>query len=124
MKTKESIQKFLSLLGKEAQLQNQCWYWLEYNRKDLFFHTVPNEGKRQSAETWRLKLLGMKKGVFDSIIFSCETGKLAYFEFKAPKKKLSTDQITFSEKLEKAKIDFFVIEYFEQFQKTVSNFFG
>jgi len=57
-------------LGKEDKLQSSIIKYLDYRHKNVIYTHPSNEGKRTSYERFKLKILGVKAGVPDLLIFN------------------------------------------------------
>lgn len=61
---------FEKYLGKEDKLQSSIIKYLDYKHKDIIYTHPSNEGKRTAYERFKLKILGVKAGVPDLLIFN------------------------------------------------------
>lgn len=61
---------FEKYLGKEDRLQSQIIKYLDYQHRDIIYTHPNNEGKRTAYERFKLKILGVKAGVPDLLIFN------------------------------------------------------
>ena len=84
----------------ESQLQilliNKL-YELEKNKHNIFFHSIPNEGKRSYNQAKLLKSMGLRKGTPD--IHIVKKGISIYVEMKATGKKLRVEQEEIKQKI-------------------------
>lgn len=54
---------------KEQLLQEACVNYLKLQYPSLLFTHVPNEGKKSPFERWLYKLMGVRTGISDLLIF-------------------------------------------------------
>ena len=60
---------FRKYLTKEQLLQEACVNYLRLQYPNLLFTHVPNEGKKSPFERWLYKLMGVRTGISDLLIF-------------------------------------------------------
>lgn len=60
---------YYKYLTKEDHLQMQVCTYLETARPDIFFFHTPNEGKRTKFQQYKAKMLRIRRGVPDLLIF-------------------------------------------------------
>ena len=82
----------------ETILQQHCvkWFRLQYPKAAGLLFSIPNEGKRSKANSWRMKAEGMRAGVSDlflAIPRSVYNG--LWIEMKTQKGVLSAEQKEF-----------------------------
>ena len=61
---------FEKYLGKEDKFQRAVIKYLDYQHKEVIYTHPNNEGRRTAYERFKLKVLGVKAGVPDLLIFN------------------------------------------------------
>ncbi|OZI06609.1 hypothetical protein BWI93_19205 [Siphonobacter sp. BAB-5385] len=78
-------------LGPEDHVQIQVCNYLRAQYPQAVFYHPPNEGKRTTFQMFKIKILGIKAGFPDLVIF--HAGKNLALELKAAKGKPTPEQL-------------------------------
>lgn len=97
------------MLQKEQIIQINYLNWVEHHYPDIFKDTyhfanerffIPNENGSHFQAGRKLKRMGVKKGVYDIFhAVPCDGYNGLWIEIKSEKGKLSTEQISFGERM-------------------------
>ena len=109
----------------EAQLQQTCVQWWRSHRilKPHQLVMIPNEGQRSAAMHAKMLSMGLVPGAPDMFCVRPD-GKIAYFEFKAPKGKPSEDQLNFAGWCKDLKLPYYLIRSFAEFEAAAAELYG
>lgn len=81
-------------------------------RRDIIWHSIPNEAKRSKVEGARLKALGMLPGVADMLFVI--GGRAHYLEFKTPIGRQTENQKAFQLCCEAAGVPYELVRSIDQ----------
>lgn len=109
----------------ESDLQETCVQWFRIQYPDKLIFAIPNGGKRNKFEAFRLKKQGVMSGVPDLCI-SEPLGAYhgLYVELKVEKRKPTQNQEEVMSKLAARGYKTEVCREFEQFQTIVNGYLG
>jgi hypothetical protein len=110
----------------ESSLQIDCirWFDLQYPLYSPYLFHIRNGGSIKSAREGRkFKLMGVRKGVPD-LFLSVPNKEYhgLYIEMKKPGGKLSMEQIDTKDKFERMGYEFYVVDSFDDFQKSIKDY--
>jgi len=94
------INPFYKYLTKEDHLHLQIVQYLNLQYKDSFWIHCPSEGRRTPFERYKAKLLGLKKGIIDFLIFEKRIYAGLAIEIKIKPNKPTSEQLETMEKLQ------------------------
>lgn len=108
----------------ESDLQENCVQWFRIKHPDKIIYAIPNGGKRNKFEAFRLKKQGVLRGVPDLHIAEPSGAYHGlYVELKVDKNKLTPDQAEMMNRLASRGYKTELCRQFEDFQIIVNSYF-
>lgn len=110
---------------KESKIQHEIVKYLQKERRDIYFFSVPNEaagkGKGAQIRMSQLKSMGLRSGVSDLILLL--PGSITLFiEVKTVKGIQSDKQKRFEIKVNERGFNYFLVRSLEDLKKVLDNY--
>lgn len=120
----KKINPFRKYLTQEQKLQESCVKFLKLQYPNLLFTHVPNEGKKSAFERFLYKIMGVRTGISDILIFKPSNGYNGLaIELKVGKNKTTDLQNKFLKDIYDCGWSCFIVYSLEGFIDVVNNYF-